>query len=80
MLRIIGRFDEEIIFPQGKTMALAALSHKNDEVKELGVRAFENWNSLNSLEVLKNISFDSNWLQDYLNQVIKDLKSELCLS
>lgn len=79
LLRIIGRFEEEIIFPQGQTMALAALAHKNNEIRELGIRAFENWNSLNSLEVLKKVNIDSKWLQDYLNQVIEDLKEELCL-
>lgn len=76
LLRIIGRFEEEVIFPQGHTMALAALVHKNDEIKELGIRAFENWNSRNSLEVLKNINVDTVWLNEYLNQVIEDLNEE----
>lgn len=76
LLRIIGRFEEEIIFPQGHTMALAALVHRNDEIKELGIRAFENWNSLNSLEILKHIEVETIWLQEYLNQVIKDLTEE----
>jgi len=79
LLRIIGRFEEEIIFPQGQTMALAALVHESNEIKELGIRAFENWNSLNSLEVLRKISVESKWLQDYLTQVIEDLTEELCL-
>ncbi|CAD5246132.1 MULTISPECIES: hypothetical protein [unclassified Imperialibacter] len=76
LLRILGRFSEEIIFPQGQTMALAALMHKNDEIKELGIRAFENWNSQTSLQVLKNIEVEVKWLKDYLSQVIKDLEKE----
>lgn len=79
ILRIIGRFDEEIIFPQGQTMALAALVHENNEIKELGIRAFENWNSVNSLQILKKVKAESKWLQDYLNQVIEYLNEELCL-
>jgi len=79
LLRIIGRFDQEIIFPQGQTMALAALSHRNDEIKELGIRAFENWASENSIQVLKNTNIELDWLKEYKNEVISDLENELCL-
>lgn len=78
LLRIIGRFDQEIIFPQGQTMALAALSHRNDEIKELGIRAFENWASENSIQVLKNTNLELDWLNEYKNNVIADLEVELC--
>ena len=78
LLRIIGRFDESIIFPQGQTIALAALNHINDEIKELGIRAFENWSSQNSLDVLRNISINQKWLRNKKKQVISDLEEELC--
>lgn len=77
ILRIIGRFDESQIFPQGQTIALAALSHKNDEIKELGVRAFEKWNSIESLAILKKLNFDKTWLQDYVTEVIHDIEEEI---
>ena len=80
ILRIIGRFDERIIFPQGQTIALAALNHKNIEIKELGIRAFENWGTSNSIKVLENIGLDVAWLHDYKNQVIEDIKEELYVS
>lgn len=79
LLRIIGRFDQEIIFPQGQTMALAALSHRNNEIKELGIRAFENWASENSIQVLRNTNIELDWLNEYKNEVISDLEVELCL-
>lgn len=77
ILRIIGRFDESLIFPQGQTIALAALSHKSDEIKELGVRAFEKWNSIESLAILKKLNFDKVWLQDYVTEVIHDIEEEI---
>jgi len=80
IIRIIGRFDESLIFPQGQTMALAALNHKNSEIKELGIRAFENWGSYNSLRILENISINIDWLNEYKNQVVEDLKEELYVS
>ncbi len=77
ILRIIGRFEEHIIFPQGQTMALAALNHRNSEIKELGIRAFENWGSINSIKILENINLKIDWLSEYKNQVLNDLKEEL---
>lgn len=78
ILRIIGRFEPSAIFPQGQTIALAALSHTNDEIKELGIRAFEKWCSVESLEILKSLSFDSPWLKEYLEDVISDFEEQLC--
>jgi hypothetical protein len=79
LLRVVESLNEHSLHPTGEIMAIAALSHKNDEVKELGIRIFENWCSLNSYEILKNIKVDTVWLQDYINQVIKDIEIELCL-
>lgn len=75
MLRIISRFEIDEIFPQGQTMAIAALSHKNDEIKELGIRAFEKWGSEESLEILKSLDLSSRWLKEYVEQIIEDLEA-----
>ncbi|MFY7665980.1 hypothetical protein [Flavobacterium sp.] len=80
LLRVISRFEENIIFPQGQTIALAALSHSNDEIKELGIRSFEKWCSVDSLNILRKLNLNSSWLQEYVNEVITDLEEQLCLS
>jgi hypothetical protein len=74
LMRILCRFEPKEIFPQGQTMAIAALSHQNNEIKELGIRAFESWGSHDSLEILMTINVEANWLNDYLQEVIKDLQ------
>lgn len=79
LLGIIVFLTEQDLYPINKTMALAALTHRNDEVKELGVRAFESWASHDSLRILKEVKLDTKWLQEYIDQVIKDLEFELCL-
>lgn len=79
LLRIVEALNETALHPTGEIIAIAALSHKNDEVKELGVRIFENWCSLSSYEILKNIKVETVWLQEYIDQVIKDIEIELCL-
>jgi len=80
LLRIVEYFDKELLFPTSQTMAISALVHSNDEVKELGVRILENWCSIESYQILKNIKVDTNWLQQYIDQVILDLEKELCLT
>lgn len=77
ILRVLSHFEYQEIAPQGPTMALAALLNKSAEVRECGIRAFENWSTLESLEVLKNVKCQEEWLNDYLQQVIADLNEEL---
>ncbi|MFH0924890.1 MAG: hypothetical protein V1872_04545 [bacterium] len=76
LLRIIARIDFFIIYPEGQTMAVAALSHKNVGIQECGVRAFESWGTLVGLKILENLKVSSSWLQEYIDQVALDLKKE----
>jgi hypothetical protein len=80
LLRIIAHLDYTEIEPTGPTIAVAALSHENAEVRESGIRAFENWEDISSLEYLKHIKCKEQWLQDYLEQVIIDLEEIHVLS
>jgi hypothetical protein len=78
ILRTIAHLDFTEITPQGPTIALAALQHPSPEVRECGIRAFENWSTLDSLRILKNLRPpEEQWLQDYLTQVIADLEEEV---
>ena len=81
LLRAISRLSNYEIWPEGQTMALAALSHAHIEVRECGIRAFENWGNLQSLRalqaLLRNVHVSPAWLEDYLKRVIRDLRKEL---
>jgi hypothetical protein len=76
LLRIVARINYVDIYPEGQTMALAALSHRDTSVKECGVRAFESWESIEGLKILENLSVTPQWLQEYIDQVVSDLRSE----
>ncbi len=79
LLRVIARLDYEEIYPQGQTMATAALSHKDTEVIDCGVRALESWGtleSLKSLEILENVHISPQWLQKYVEKVVFYLREE----
>ena len=77
ILQVFSHLDYQEASPEGPTMALAALSNMSAEVRECGIRAFENWGTLQSLEVLRKVSCPEKWLDDYLKQVITGLKKEL---
>lgn len=77
LLQIISHIEYFEIYPQGPTMAVAALSHVDAEVRECGIRAFENWGTIDSLNVLRNLTCQEKWLQEYVQQVISDLEEEL---
>ncbi len=74
ILRVITHFDYQQMYPQGMTMAAAATSHKDAEVRECGVRCFEGWEAPESITILRNLSFDEDWLNEYLTDVISELE------
>lgn len=77
ILRVLAHLRYEQACPQGITIAIAATRHQNHEVQECGVRAFENWGTPDSLKVLESLSFSEAWLQEYVNQVVADLRSQI---
>lgn len=77
ILHIMGGIEYELINPQGTTMAVMATRNPDEEVKELGIRVFENWGNTDALHVLKSIKCEESWLQEYLDEVIQDLEKEL---
>jgi len=76
LLRIIARLDYVDVYPEGQTMAVAALSNSNAGVQECGVRAFEGWGTVQSLRILENLTVSASWLQDYVDHVVADLRKE----
>lgn len=75
ILRLIAHLDYEDIYPQGPTMALAALAHSSAEVRECGIRALENWGTRDSLRILETVRCHEPWLQKYVSRVVSDLRN-----
>lgn len=81
---LIGLLHINIYFSQefhsvGIIMALAAMTNKSQEVKELGVRVLESNCCIEHYQALKSIKCEDIWLMDYIEQVISDFEEELCL-
>ena len=80
ILRVLAHLKYEQAFPVGISIAIAATRHPNHEVQECGIRAFENWGTPDSLKVLKGLTFSEAWIQQYVNQVVEDLRSQIVTS
>lgn len=77
ILRTIAHLDYEEIAPNGLVIAMAALSDRRADVRECGIRAFENWATLQALDALKTRKCPEKWMQNYVNRVIANLEKEL---
>lgn len=75
LLQLVGHCDYMRVYPVGQTIAIASLSFKNVEIKEAGIRAFENWNRKETAPILKRVEAGRTWLDEYLASVIKILES-----
>lgn len=75
ILRVISHINYNLMRPQGMLMATSVLRHENLEVVECGIRCFENWEDPEHKDILKSIHFEQEWLNNYAQEVIKDLES-----
>ncbi len=53
----------------------AATKNKYLDVQELAIRCFENWGSKKACQFLKNSKFEETWLQEYADDVCRDIDS-----
>ena len=74
ILHIVSHFDYWSVYPSGQMMAVNALSHDNKEVNEYGVKCFENWENPDCIEKLEAVHYSSQWLQEYVDDVIQELR------
>jgi len=74
LMHCLSHFKFEDVKPAGPTMALGVLQHEDIYVRDYAIRAFENWNDKEAITILKTLSCDAKWLQDYVNDVINALE------
>ncbi|MEL7569792.1 MAG: hypothetical protein AAGU14_04435 [Eubacteriaceae bacterium] len=77
ILHIISHFKYEYMYPQGQIIALGSLQHHNISVKEFAIKAFENWGNKEAINILRGLSCDAKWLQEYVDEVIVELEKEV---
>ncbi len=74
ILHTISHLDYDSVYPQAQTIALACLSNKDVEIKEYGLRIFESWANEDSIESLEQQHLTPEWLDEYRQEIIEDIK------
>jgi len=75
-LLLISRVPPSKIQSVGHNIAMAALNHKNDEVKEYALRVFETFADHDALDFLIESKEDIFWIQDYKEEIIEDIRAK----
>lgn len=76
LLRIIATFEKEyswMFIP----MVRSGLSDKSTLIQEAAIMIIEEWRTKECLDALERTELTSQWIQEYANSVIKELKEEL---
>lgn len=60
--------------PQGTFMCLSLLSNTNYTIRDKAVQTYEKWNSKKGINDLLSVHCQEEWLQDYINKVIENLR------
>lgn len=72
----LERFDAEEVFPWGHSIVIGLINHKSDLVKERVISLIENWGDASLLTALKSIDISSDWMREYVNEVISYLEDK----
>lgn len=74
ILHALSHMPYESVGISGEYMAIAAFQHKDIEVREFALKAFDSWKSKESLLFLESINCDLPWMQEYLVEIIANIK------
>lgn len=74
--KVLCRYDLQEVMPWGPTMLVGLLNNKNEIVKECAVELVENWADTEMIPILKNLECSTQWLKDYINDVVKNLEAQ----
>ena len=69
VMDLVGRLEKPQAGGLGMTMAIAAIAIKHVPLQEAGIRALESWPSQDTISVLRQIDFASEWLRRYAKRV-----------
>ena len=74
--RALLRYDLDEVKPWGAAMLAGLLNHPDERVKEYTVQLIDNWSDVELLPILKTLQVTTDWLQDYIKDVVESLEKE----
>ena len=71
LLHTLSHMEYEEVIPQGPTMAMASLNHEDDRVIGYAIKAFSNWNSKNTIDLMQTNIPHIPWARKEWNRVLE---------
>lgn len=75
ILHILSNYDYEEMEPYGVTIAIACTVNHSPVIQDLLISCFEKWQSKDSIDILESLELNQNWLKEYRDEVVDQLKS-----
>ena len=72
----LEHFDAKDVYPWGQGLILSLINHPSVQVKERVISLIENWGDKTLLLPLKNIEIASDWMREYVHNVVSSLEGE----
>ena len=73
---ILSHINSNFIGTEGFIKARRALKRDNPEIIEAGIRMLENWGDRIAIILLADLNTGVEWLDEYAQEVVKDLREE----
>lgn len=73
---ILSQLPYEKMIPWASFLALAATRNSENDIQELGIRCYENWEDIAACSFLQQCSFTEKWLQEYADEVCQYVMEE----
>lgn len=74
----LERFEAEEVRPWGQSIISGLINHPSIYVKERVISLIENWEDISLLPLLRSIEIASEWMKNYIQDVIKYLEEIKC--
>jgi len=75
LIKAISAIPYAAMWPYSQMIAISALANANEEVREAGIRAFEQWEHPDGIKLLKSTTTALSWLEEYKLATITYLES-----
>lgn len=74
-IEVMSNLDYKSLYPTNTIIAVGMINHKDIGVQEAAIASFEKWDDKKNIGMLRNISYTTEWIESYANEVIEYLES-----
>lgn len=76
ILNAISEVDYRKVGEIGEMIAISSVANKSLIVKQKAIETFEKWNYKGAITILENLDIREQWLKNYINKIINNLKED----